>query len=75
MPSTTVVHQNHDGAIAKTHLGVRQFLDNEAVAVATGGQHSLVLKNDGTVWGMGDGSFGQLGGIGSATLPVQVILN
>jgi probable HAF family extracellular repeat protein len=45
-----------------------------AVAVAGGNAHSLVLKNDGTVWAWGDNSYGELGngtGVGSTT-PVQV---
>ena len=32
-----------------------------AIAIATGTQHSLILKNDGTVWAFGDNQFGQLG--------------
>ena len=45
-----------------------------AVAIAAGAAHSLVLKGDGTVWAMGDGSRGQLGqGDANASwLPVQV---
>jgi hypothetical protein len=36
------------------------FLTN-IVAIAGGGQFSLFIKNDGTVWGVGHNSFGQLG--------------
>ncbi|HVR85923.1 MAG TPA: RCC1 repeat-containing protein, partial [Planctomycetota bacterium] len=44
------------------------------IAIAAGGNHSLALKSDGTVWGWGDNSAGQLGN-GTTTLsptPVQV---
>ena len=44
-------------------------------ALAAGSEHSLVLKEDGTVWAWGNNSYGQLGnaaaGYGSST-PVQV---
>jgi alpha-tubulin suppressor-like RCC1 family protein len=44
------------------------------VAVAAGGNHSLALKADGTVWAWGDNSFGELGD-GTRTvrsIPIQV---
>jgi alpha-tubulin suppressor-like RCC1 family protein len=43
--------------------------------VAAGNEHSLALKSDGTVWGWGSNSNGQLGNgvtAGSQTTPVQV---
>jgi len=46
----------------------------DATAISAGDAHSIVLKRDGTVWGCGINSNGQLG-IGTATsqaLPVQV---
>jgi alpha-tubulin suppressor-like RCC1 family protein len=36
-------------------------LTSEAIAVAAGGYHSLVLKKDGTLWGSGSNEYGQLG--------------
>ncbi len=47
----------------------------QVVQVAAGGRHTLVLKDDGTVWAWGDNSFGQLGnGTNvSSTTPVEVI--
>ena len=43
-------------------------------AIAGGGQHSLALKNDGTVWTWGDNEYGQLGNNTNANsnVPVQV---
>jgi alpha-tubulin suppressor-like RCC1 family protein len=32
-----------------------------AIAIAAGGHHSVILKNDGTVWTCGDNYFGELG--------------
>jgi alpha-tubulin suppressor-like RCC1 family protein len=47
-----------------------------AAAIAAGAQHSLALKNDGTVWAWGANSYGQLGD-GTAThrkYPVQTLM-
>ncbi|MCL2140891.1 MAG: RCC1 repeat-containing protein, partial [Dehalococcoidia bacterium] len=46
------------------------------IVIAGGNEHSLALKNDGTVWAWGGNGSGQLGdgtNIGSST-PVQVVL-
>ncbi len=45
------------------------------IAIAGGGQHSLFLKNDGTVWACGYNLYGALGDgtTTDRTLPVQVI--
>ena len=53
------------------------YLDN-VKAIAAGGMHSLVLKNDGTVWAWGSNVFNSLGdGTGGPDtdryLPVQVV--
>ena len=57
------------------------FVTSNVVSVATGGSyhegHSLFVKNDGTLWAMGNNSYGQLG-IGnqmSTNLPVYVTNN
>jgi alpha-tubulin suppressor-like RCC1 family protein len=46
-------------------------------AIAGGGEHSLAVKGDGTVWAWGDNTFGQLGngttGTTPITSPVQVV--
>lgn len=43
------------------------------ILLAAGGAHTVALKGDGTVWGWGDDSRGQLGGgAPSALSPVQV---
>ena len=34
---------------------------NDIKQVYCGGYHTLILKNDGTLWGCGDNSYGQLG--------------
>jgi alpha-tubulin suppressor-like RCC1 family protein len=47
-----------------------------AKAISAGISHSLVLKNDGTVWAAGDNSFGQLGdgtGIGRNVFKMSTI--
>jgi len=50
-------------------------LFTDAVAVAGANEHSLALKSDGTVWGWGIGSSGELGdGMGAdSSTPVQVV--
>ncbi|MBF0450215.1 MAG: hypothetical protein HQK75_05895, partial [Candidatus Magnetomorum sp.] len=47
---------------------------SDVIAIAAGGNHNLVLKSDGTVWGWGDNSRGQLADntITNRLLPVQV---
>jgi alpha-tubulin suppressor-like RCC1 family protein len=45
-------------------------------AIATGDNHSLALKSDGSVWAFGENTYGQLGNAttstGATSLPVQV---
>jgi hypothetical protein len=43
--------------------------------ISAGGHHTLILKTDGTLWGCGDNSYGQLGDgtTISRTSPVQII--
>jgi alpha-tubulin suppressor-like RCC1 family protein len=38
-----------------------QIVAHDVKAIAAGGWHSLFLKTDGTLWGMGSQNFGQLG--------------
>jgi alpha-tubulin suppressor-like RCC1 family protein len=48
---------------------------SNVLAVATGDQHSLALRTDGTVWGWGSNYYGQLGlgsTVSDATSPIQV---
>lgn len=51
------------------------FSSLEIVEVAAGGNHSLALASDGTVWAWGDNSGGQLGNgtTGYSAVPVQVV--
>jgi alpha-tubulin suppressor-like RCC1 family protein len=44
-------------------------------SVAAGGNHSLILKTDGTCWATGDNRFGQLGdGTTTKTLTHKLII-
>lgn len=47
----------------------------DVVAVSVGRAHTIVLKSDGTVWGWGDNSWGQLGDgtLAPRVSPVQVL--
>ena len=52
------------------------------VAIAAGGSHSLVLKNDGTVWAWGNNGYGQLGNnfgnsnsTANSSVPVRVVID
>ena len=65
-------------AQAQTTLGT---VSNPAIQVAAGGNHSLALLSDGSVWGWGRNSEGELGvdpaktpvgGFSSAALPVTI---
>src|SRR2546426_4296381 len=38
-----------------------QIVSNGVIAIAGGGQHSLFLKSDGSLWAMGANDYGQLG--------------
>ena len=46
---------------ANYSVTVPQFIANQVVAVAAGGLHSLFLKSDGSLWGMGNNHDGELG--------------
>ena len=48
---------------------------NDVIAVSAGGNHSLVLKSDGTVWGWGHNEYSQLGDgtLTNRKTPVQVV--
>lgn len=54
-----------------------QILDGDVIAIAAGGMHSLFLKKDGSLWAMGNNSFGQLGdnSYKSTNRPKQIIAN
>ena len=36
-------------------------MNSDAVAISAGYQHSMILKQDGSVWATGDNRYGQLG--------------
>ena len=52
-----------------------QNLTTDVIAVASGGDHSIALKSNGTVWAWGGDAFGQLGNdatLADSHVPVQV---
>jgi alpha-tubulin suppressor-like RCC1 family protein len=53
------------------------IISNGVTAMAAGDQHSLILKSDGSLWGMGSNGYGELGD-GTRTnrfLPEQIVSN
>jgi len=51
-----------DGTTAKyRNVPVRTLNISDVIAIATGAEHTVALKNDGTVWAWGSNLFGQLG--------------
>jgi len=51
-----------------------QIVASNVTAIAAGYGHSLFLKSDGSLWGMGDNLNGQLGDgtYNNTNLPVQI---
>jgi alpha-tubulin suppressor-like RCC1 family protein len=49
-----------DGAYNNTNRP-EQIVASNVVAIAAGEEHSLFLKSDGSLWGMGNNEYGQLG--------------
>jgi alpha-tubulin suppressor-like RCC1 family protein len=47
----------------------------DAIGIAQGGAHALVLKSDGTVWAWGDNTYGQLGKAGGSSLSLVQVTN
>jgi len=47
-----------------------QILASQVTAIAAGGDYSLFLKNDGSLWGMGYNAYGQLGDGIARTYPL-----
>ena len=54
-----------------------QIVANNVTAIAAGGNHSLFLTSDGSLWAMGDNSNGQLGDgtFNSTNLPEEIVNN
>jgi hypothetical protein len=77
------VGANDDGQLGNgtttifgTTTSIPTSVASGVVSVAAGNAHSLFVKNDGTLWAMGDDSYGQLGDkTGSTTLPISVASN
>ena len=63
-----------DGTYNSTNLP-EEVVSNGVVAIAAGDSHSLFLKADGSLWGMGLNGSGQLGGsvLYSTNLPVLIV--
>lgn len=52
-----------------------EIVNSNVVAIAAGYNHSLFIKSDGSMWGMGDDSYGQLGDgfeASPASIPEQI---
>ena len=60
-----------------TGTNVPQLVTTQVVSVTAGGQHSLFIKSDGSLWGMGWGLLGQLGTASRTqiNLPAQMATN
>jgi alpha-tubulin suppressor-like RCC1 family protein len=54
-----------------------QIVASNVTAIAAGYRHSLFLKSDGSLWGMGDNAYGQLGDGAciNTNLPVEIMSN
>ncbi len=50
-----------------------QIVASNVTAIAAGSSHSLFLKNDGSLWGMGWNMYGQLGDAFPTRTPVQIV--
>ena len=66
--------------IASAPFGVNipeQIVASKVIAIAAGEQHSLFIKNDGSLWGMGANNLGQLGDgtTANVNLPEQIVAN
>lgn len=64
-----------DSSVSLSNVPVQVSGLTNITAIAAGDRHCLVLKNDGTVWGWGYNSYGQLGNgstIEAQRSPVQV---
>jgi alpha-tubulin suppressor-like RCC1 family protein len=49
--------------------------DTDWIAVSTGDEHTIALKSDGTVWGWGDNTYGQLGDDNTSNHLVPTLIN
>jgi alpha-tubulin suppressor-like RCC1 family protein len=52
-----------------------QIVASNVMAIAAGYRHSLFLKSDGSLWGMGDNAYGQLGdgNFNNTNQPVEIV--
>jgi alpha-tubulin suppressor-like RCC1 family protein len=64
-----------DGTYNSTTNLPEQIVANNVVAIAAGYYHSLFIKNDGSLWAMGDNSWGELGDgtYNSTNRPEQIV--
>ena len=73
--NTTLNVQAFQDATTTSSLVTTRYSYNGAVSA--GNAHSLILKNDGTVFSMGSNAYGQLGvgGTTNSTVPVQIMVS
>ena len=62
------------GEFVTTNLP-EQIITNNVIAIACGAMHSLFLKTDGSLWGMGYNGYGQLGDgtLNDTNLPEEIV--
>ena len=59
----------------KSFTQVTTNINNDVKQVICGGEHTFIIKTDGTVWACGNNSYGQLGLSGDKTTFTQVTTN
>ena len=65
-----------DGTFNQTGINTpEQIVASGVTAIACGGDHTLFLKSDGSLWGMGDNESGQLGDgtVNSTNVPEKIV--
>jgi alpha-tubulin suppressor-like RCC1 family protein len=61
-----------DGGNFKTNQP-EQIVASNVTAIAAGDWHSLFLKTDGSLWGMGDSGYGELGAYLETNMPMEIM--
>lgn len=65
-----------DGTSENAHTP-KEIVSSNVTAIAVGRWHSLLLKSNGSLWGIGDNGWGQLGAdaLGGANRPIEIVSN